>query len=55
MRGVNVGDGKDTAIEGQTDTNGLDRLHTDAACSGDNAAAALANDRLEQVRGSDTE
>ncbi|KAM9474986.1 GRIP1-associated protein 1 isoform 3-T3 [Clarias gariepinus] len=50
MRGVNVGDGKDTAIEGQTDTNGLDRLHTDAACSGDNAAAALANDRLEQVK-----
>ncbi|KAF5905563.1 GRIP1-associated protein 1 isoform X2, partial [Clarias magur] len=50
MRGLDAGDGKEAAIEGQTDTNGLDRLHTDAACLGDNAAAALANDRLEQVK-----
>lgn len=49
MRGVDVGDGK----EGQTDANGLDQLHTDATRSGDDAAAASANDRLDQVRGLD--
>lgn len=55
MRGADVGDGKATAVEGQADTNGLDQLHTDAAHSGDDMAAASANDRLEQVRGLDKE
>ncbi|XP_058245394.1 GRIP1-associated protein 1 isoform X3 [Hemibagrus wyckioides] len=47
MRGVDVGDGK----EGQADANGLDQLHTDAARTGDGAAAASANDRLDQGAG----
>lgn len=45
-----VDDGKEAAI----DANGVsDQLHTDAARSSDDMAAALANDRLEQVRGLD--
>ncbi|XP_034162443.1 GRIP1-associated protein 1 isoform X3 [Pangasianodon hypophthalmus] len=50
MRGVDIGDGKEAAIEGQADTNGLDQLHTDAAHSGDDVAAASASDRLEQLQ-----
>ncbi|MCJ8734721.1 hypothetical protein PDJAM_G00238640 [Pangasius djambal] len=46
MRGVDI----EAAIEGQADTNGLDQLHTDAAHSGDDMAAASANDRLEQAK-----
>ncbi|XP_060736857.1 GRIP1-associated protein 1 isoform X4 [Tachysurus vachellii] len=45
MRGVDVGDGKEAAIERQTDANGLDQLHTDAARTGDDAAAVSASDR----------
>lgn len=51
IRGVDVGDGKESAIERQTDANGLDQLHTDAARTGDDAAAVSASDR--QVRGLD--
>ncbi|MCI4380609.1 hypothetical protein PGIGA_G00241990 [Pangasianodon gigas] len=50
LRGVDIGDGKEAAIEGQADTNGLDQLHPDAAHSGDDVAAASANDRLEQAK-----
>lgn len=50
MRGVDVGDGKEAASERRADANGLDRMHTDAARSGDDAAAAPANDGLDQVR-----
>lgn len=53
MRGADVSDGKEAASGGQADTNGVDQLHTDAALSGDDTAAASANDRLEQVRGLD--
>ncbi|XP_027007044.1 GRIP1-associated protein 1 isoform X4 [Tachysurus fulvidraco] len=45
MRGVDVGDGKEAGIERQTDANGLDQLHTDAARTGDEAAAVSASDR----------
>ncbi|XP_060788381.1 GRIP1-associated protein 1 isoform X2 [Neoarius graeffei] len=49
-RGVDVGDRKAAATEGQADANGLDQLHTDAARSSDDMAAASANDGLEQVK-----
>lgn len=48
---MDVGDRKAAATEGQADANGLDQLHTDAARSSDDMAAASANDGLEQVRG----
>ncbi|XP_046727006.1 GRIP1-associated protein 1 isoform X1 [Silurus meridionalis] len=50
LRGLDVSDGKEVAIEGQADANGLDQLHADAARSGDDATAASASDRSEQVK-----
>lgn len=49
-RGVDVGDGKEAASERRADANGLDQMHADAARSGDDTAAASANDGLDQVR-----
>ncbi|TTF87024.1 GRIP1-associated protein 1 [Bagarius yarrelli] len=53
--GIDVGDGKEATIAGQGDANGLDQLQTNSAGSGDDAAAASANDRPEQEKGASRE